>query len=47
VRCRTPKVLENLLGDVACDGTHVWAANGNGNSVTELRASTGALVEVI
>jgi len=27
--------------------THVWAANGGGNSVTELDAATGALVRVI
>jgi DNA-binding beta-propeller fold protein YncE len=32
---------------VASDGTHVWVANYNGNSVTELLASTGALVRVI
>ena len=31
---------------IASDGTHVWVAN-YGNSVTELSASTGALVKVI
>jgi hypothetical protein len=30
---------------IASDGTHVWVAN-YGNSVTELSASTGALVKV-
>ena len=29
------------------DGTHVWVANASGNTVTELSASTGALVKVI
>jgi hypothetical protein len=29
------------------DGTHVWAANSFGSSVTELDAATGALVQVI
>jgi hypothetical protein len=32
---------------VSSDGTDVWVANLNGNSVTELDASTGALVKVI
>ncbi len=32
---------------VASDGTHVWVANANGDSVTELLASTGALVQLI
>ena len=32
---------------VASDGTHVWVTNGDGDSVTELSASTGALVKVI
>ncbi len=32
---------------IASDGTHVWVANSNGNSVTELSSSTGALVRVI
>ncbi len=31
---------------VASDGNHVWVANHYGNSVTELSASTGALVRV-
>ncbi len=29
------------------DGTHVWVANADGNSVTELYAATGAVVQVI
>jgi len=29
------------------DWTHVWVANDAGNSVTELNATTGALVRVI
>ena len=29
------------------DGTHVWVANSAGDSVTELSAATGALVQVI
>jgi streptogramin lyase len=32
---------------IADDGTHVWVANQEGNSVTELDASNGALVTVI
>ncbi|MGA2211571.1 MAG: choice-of-anchor Q domain-containing protein [Acidimicrobiales bacterium] len=32
---------------VSSDGTHVWVANLSGNAVTELDASTGALVNVI
>jgi DNA-binding beta-propeller fold protein YncE len=32
---------------VASDGTHVWVANSGGDSVTELSASSGALVKVI
>ena len=30
---------------VSSDGTHVWV--GNGNSVTELNAATGAFVKLI
>ena len=37
----------NTASAVSSDGTHVWAANGGGNSVTELDAATGALVRVI
>ncbi len=29
---------------LAFDGTHIWVANGSGNSVTKLRASDGAAV---
>ena len=29
---------------LAFDGTHIWVANGSGNSVTKLRASDGSLV---
>ena len=32
---------------IASDGTHIWVANPGGQSVTELSASTGALVKVI
>jgi DNA-binding beta-propeller fold protein YncE len=32
---------------VSSDGTHVWVANKNGNSVTEFDATTGALVQMI
>ena len=32
---------------ITSGGTHVWVANANGDSVTELSASTGALVKVI
>jgi DNA-binding beta-propeller fold protein YncE len=32
---------------VSSDGTHVWVANKRGNSVTELGATTGALVQAI
>ena len=32
---------------VSSDGTHVWVANADGDSVTELDAATGALVHVI
>ena len=37
----------NTPGAVSCDGTHVWVANFGGDSVTELNAATGALVQVI
>ena len=32
---------------IASDGTRVWVANYDGNSVTELSARTGAVVKVI
>ena len=32
---------------VCSDGTHVWVANSAGDSVTELDAATGNLVQVI
>lgn len=32
---------------MSSDGRHVWIANSSGNSVTELDASTGALVKLI
>jgi hypothetical protein len=32
---------------IASDGTHVWVANFDANSVTELSATTGRLVQVI
>jgi DNA-binding beta-propeller fold protein YncE len=37
----------DLPGAVSSDRTHVWVANGLGDSVTELNAATGALVQVI
>ena len=32
---------------ITSDGSHIWETNGEGNSVTEFSASTGALVRVI
>ena len=32
---------------VSSDGTHVWVANCNDNTVTELNASTGSVVQTI
>jgi YVTN family beta-propeller protein len=32
---------------ISSDGTHVWVANYQGNSVTEINASTGAIVQTI
>jgi DNA-binding beta-propeller fold protein YncE len=29
------------------DGSHLWVVSANGNSVTELNASTGSLVRVL
>jgi len=37
----------NAPDAVASDGTHVWVTSGVTNSVTELLASTGALVQVL
>jgi hypothetical protein len=37
----------NSPASIASDGTHVWVANTDGNSVTELSARTGRLVQVI
>ena len=37
----------NEPAGIASDATHVWVANHNGNSVTELSAKAGALVAVI
>ena len=37
----------NVPGAVSSDGTHVWVASFSGDSVTELDAATGALVQVI
>jgi hypothetical protein len=34
-------------GAIADDGTHVWVANGGNSTVSELSASTGALVKVL
>jgi len=33
--------------DIAADGTHIWVANYNGNSVTELNASDGNWVRTL
>jgi hypothetical protein len=32
---------------VAFDGSHIWVTNSNGNSVTELNASDGSLVQTL
>ena len=32
---------------VAFDGTHVWITNQNGNSVTQINADDGSLVQVL
>ncbi len=32
---------------ISSDGTHVWVANYNASSVTELDAATGALIKVL
>jgi YVTN family beta-propeller protein len=37
----------DLPNALSSDGTHVWVANEGNNTVTELDASTGALVQVI
>ena len=49
-----PPAVKSVLGwgfyyplGIGSDGTHVWVVNSGGNSVTELSASTGALVKVI
>ena len=44
---KDPRVGFRQPDAIASDGTHVWVANNDGNSVTELNASTGALVKVI
>jgi YVTN family beta-propeller protein len=36
-----------LPSSIYSDGTHVWTANGTSNSVTELDASTGQVVQTI
>jgi DNA-binding beta-propeller fold protein YncE len=37
----------NLPFEIAVDSDHVWVTNGNGNSVTELDAGSGALVRTL
>jgi hypothetical protein len=37
----------NLPFEIAVDSNHVWVTNGNGNSVTELDAHSGALVRTL
>jgi DNA-binding beta-propeller fold protein YncE len=32
---------------VSSDGTHIWVANGTGETLTELDAASGALVQVL
>jgi hypothetical protein len=32
---------------ISSDGTHVWVANNQGNSVTELSATTGKFIRVL
>src|ERR1700683_4912911 len=32
---------------VSSDGTHVWVANQNGNTVSEIDASTGGVIQTI
>lgn len=42
-----PQYRFNCPDSLAVAGSHVWAANGCGNTVTELDASTGRLIRVI
>jgi YVTN family beta-propeller protein len=37
----------SVPGGISSDGTHVWVTNYHGNTVTELDASTGAVVQTI
>ena len=37
----------NAPAGVSSDGTHVWVTNGNDNTVTELSASTGGILQTI
>ena len=37
----------NAPSAVSSDGTYVWVTNESGNSLTELKATSGALVRVI
>jgi DNA-binding beta-propeller fold protein YncE len=45
---RGPKLGLSYSVSISSDGPHLWVANaGNGGSVTELVAASGALVKVI
>jgi hypothetical protein len=46
-RVHLAEVLFHYPRAVASDGTHVWLANFYGNTLTELNAKTGGLVQVI
>ena len=39
--------LYDAPGSLSSDGTHVWVTNAGGGTVTELDASTGAVVQTI
>ena len=44
---KRPSYQFNDPVNIASNGTRVWVTNNNGGSVTELNASTGALVKVL
>ena len=46
-RSSRPSPWAAIPAAVSSDGTHVWVANSDGNTVTELDASTGAVVQTI
>ena len=45
--CRAPSYGFSYPYAISSDGSHVWVAILDGNSVTELSATTGGLVQVI